>query len=448
MYWYILTDVAAQYSIRGRSATAIAASIESAVAAGHLDAGEQLPTVRGLAVRLRVSPATVMAAYQSLRRRGLLVARGRGGTSVSGRPPLTTRPAAPVPAHARNLADGNPDPALLPRLEGALAALDPRPRLYTERGADPALLALAARQFTAEGIPARALCVVGGALDGIERALQAHLRPGDRVAVEDPGFTAILDLTKALGLVVEPMAVDERGPLPEAMERALRRGAHACVVTPRAQNPTGAALDRRRAAELRRVLVRHPDVLILEDDHAGPVAGSPAVTVCDADRRRWAVVRSVSKSLGPDLRLAVMTGDPGTIARVEGRQLIGAGWVSHILQSLVVSLWSDPSVGRVLQRAATEYAKRREALLGALSAHGIAAFGRSGLNVWVPVPEEGTTVRLLLDAGWAVTAGERFRVESGPAIRITIATLATADAVPLADAIAAALAPAHRTRSA
>ncbi len=437
-----------QYDIRGRTATAIGASIERAIRQGRLAAGDRLPTVRALASRLRVSPATVMGAYHSLRRRGLLIARGRGGTSVSARPPLPTRAAPPIPRHARNLADGNPDPALLPRLDGALAALDPRPRLYTERGADPALLAIAARQFSAERIPTPALCVVGGALDGIERALQAHLRPGDRVAVEDPGFSAVLDLAGALGLAVEPMRVDDRGPLPDEMERALRRGAHACIVTPRAQNPTGAALDTRRAAELRRVLARHPETLVLEDDHAGPVAGSPAVTLCDADRRRWAVVRSVSKSLGPDLRLAVMSGDPTTITRVEGRQLIGAGWVSHILQGLVVRLWSDAHVTRLLRRAEAAYAARRAALLRALATHGIAASGRSGMNVWVPVAEEVTTVRLLLDAGWAVTGGERFRVQSPPAIRISIATLAPEDAGAVAAALATVLAPARRTRSA
>ncbi len=437
-----------RYEIRGRTASAIGASLESGIRQGKLAAGDALPTVRALASRLRVSPATVMRAYHALRRRGLLVARGRGGTSVSARPPLPTRQPLAVPAHARNLADGNPDPALLPPLAGVLGALNPRPLLYTERGADPALLELAARQFAAEGLPSGSLCVVGGALDGIERALQTHLRPGDKLAVEDPGFTGVLDLAGALGLAVEPMRMDEHGPLPEEMERALRRGAHACVVTPRAQNPTGAALDARRAGELRRVLARHPEVLVLEDDHAGPVAGTRALTLCDAERQRFAIVRSVSKSLGPDLRLAIMSGDATTIARVEGRQLVGAGWVSHILQGIVVRLWRDARVARLLGRAEAAYAARRAAMLRALAAHGIAASGGSGLNVWVPVGEEITTVRMLLDAGWAVSGGERFRVQTPPAIRITIATLMPGEAETLATTLAAILAPAHHTRSA
>jgi hypothetical protein len=87
-------------------------------------------------------------------------------------------------------------------------------------------------------------------------------------------------------------------------------------------------------------------------------------------------------------------------------------------------------------------------MLRALAAHGIAASGGSGLNVWVPVGEEITTVRMLLDAGWAVSGGERFRVHTPPAIRITIATLKPGEAESLAATLAAILAPAHHTRSA
>src|SRR5206468_460557 len=235
------------------------------------------------------------------------------------------------------------------------------------------------------------LAVVGGALDGIERVLQAHLRPGDRVAVEDPGYVAVFDLLAALGLAPEPVAVDETGPVPDDLARALRAGAAAFVLTPRAQNPTGAALDAARARELRRVLGRHPDVLVVEDDHAGPVAGVPALSVCHA-RERWAHVHSVSKSLGPDLRLAILAGDATTVARVEGRQSVGTGWVSHLLQDIVLALWSDPATNTCLRRAAEAYTARRDKLLRALAAHGIPAQGRSGLNVWIPVPEEAPVV--------------------------------------------------------
>jgi DNA-binding transcriptional MocR family regulator len=275
----------------------------------------------------------------------------------------------------------------------------------------------------------------------------AHLRPGDRVAIEDPGYPAVHDLLLALGLVPDPLPIDDRGILPDALEGALRRLA-AVVITPRAQNPTGAALDEGRAGELREVLAERPDVLVIEDDHAGPVAGMPARTLSGDPLERWATVRSVSKSLGPDLRLAVMAGDPVTISRVEGRQQLGVGWVSHVLQGLVVELWRDRSVQHLMERAAAAYARRRGALVDALFERGVQAHGRSGMNVWVPVTDEAAAARRLLDRGWAVSTGERFRFHSGPALRVSIGTLDPGDAVSLADALTRPPEARTRTRSA
>jgi DNA-binding transcriptional MocR family regulator len=176
------------------------------------------------------------------------------------------------------------------------------------------------------------------------------------------------------------------------------------------------------------------------------VADAPGVTLAAADRPAWAHVRSVSKWLGPDLRLAVLTGDPGTVARVQGRQLAGTGWVSHLLQGVAVTMWSAPGAAGLLERGRRTYRERREALTGALAARGIEAHGRSGMNVWVPVTDEAAVTRRLLEAGWAILPGDRFRLRSRPAIRVTVSALDVADAPGLAGDIEAATAPRRRTR--
>ena len=433
-----------QRALRGESAAELAESVETALRSGRLAPGAALPPVRALAAQLELSPTTVAAAYRTLRQRGVVVTAGRRGTRIAPGPPLAVRPGAALPPGVVDLAGGNPDPALLPRLGPFLARLDPAPRLYAEEIHLPALLARAAADLDAEGIPHEALSVVSGALDGIERVLAAHLRPGDRVAVEDPGFTGVIHLVRAQGLVLEPVALDDAGPHPAALERALAAGARAVVLTPRAANPSGAALDAAREARLRAVLARHPEVLVVEDDHAGAAAGVPARTLCGRRTPRYAVVRSVSKTLGPDLRVAVLAGDAETVARVEGRQALGTRWVSHILQQLVVDLWGDRGVQRLLARAARSYGERREALLRALAAHGIRAHGRSGLNVWVPVPEEALVVQGLLRAGFAVRAGESYRIASPPAVRITSAALPASEAPRLAAALSVLLSPSRR----
>jgi len=437
-----------QYPIRGRRSSELAVSIEGAIREGRLEPGAPLPPVRGLAASLGISPATVAAAYRRLAARGLVTGQGRRGTRVSPRPPLGIPAPAPVAAHLRNLADGNPDAVLLPQLQPVLRNCGREPRLYGTERNHSALLAAAREQLTADGIPAEAIAIVGGALDGLERVLQANLRPGDRIAVEDPGYTAVFDLVGALGLAVEPMAVDDFGPEPESLAKALRTGVRAMVLTPRAQNPTGAALDEKRVRALRPILQAYPSVLLLEDDHAGPVAGVPALTLVPSHREHWAVVRSVSKSLGPDLRLAVLAGDATTIARVEGRQHIGTGWVSHVLQEAVARLSTDRRIEARLRAAASHYTARRADLIDALRRHGITAQGRSGFNVWVPVPDEQAAITGLAAAGWAVRAGERYRIKSPPAIRVTVSNLDPADARRLAKDLAALVAPAAHTRSA
>ncbi|HEX2485056.1 MAG TPA: aminotransferase class I/II-fold pyridoxal phosphate-dependent enzyme [Myxococcota bacterium] len=436
-----------QKYLRGRNAASVAEGLEAAIREGALRPAEQLPTVRALARELSLSPTTVAAAYRALQRRGVLVAEGRRGTRVSFAPPVPVAAAPPLPARARDLASGNPDPSLLPDLAPALGRVVARlgpPHLYDGAANRPELLELARERFAADGLPTGALAVVSGALDGIERVLAARLRAGDRVAVEDPGFGGVLHLVRALGLTLLPVAVDDEGPLPGALAHALGRGASAFVATPRAQNPTGAALSAARVRELRRVLRAHPDVLLVEDDHAVEVAGAPARTLVARETRHFAIVRSVSKGLGPDLRLGVVSGDPETAARVEGRQMLGLRWVSHLLQRTVVELWRDRAIAAALRRAEETYAERRRALLDALAAHGIEARGATGLNVWVPVPAEAPVLQGLLSAGYAVAPGERYRLQSPPAVRVTTAALPAAQAPAVAAALAACLRPAAR----
>jgi DNA-binding transcriptional MocR family regulator len=431
-----------RYQLRGSTAAEIVAGCETAIRNGDLVAGARLPTVRALAGATGTSPATVASAYRTLQERGLVIADGRRGTRVAPRPPLpSVAPAAPamaVPAGTRDLRRGQPDRAFLPALVPVLART-PAPETLPGRGLErnvDRLLALAAEQFVLDGIDAANVAVVGGALDGVESVLQAQLARGDRVGVEDPTYPPFLDLLRALGAQPVPVAVDAEGMRPDALERALAGGIRALIVTPRAQNPTGAAVSADRAAALRAALAGR-DVLLVEDDHAGPVAGSDVHTLTrDGTTPRWAVIRSVSKSLHPDLRVAVAAGDAATIARVEGRQALGRGWISTILQNAVAALWDDPGTMDLLARARAAYAARRRALVDALATHGIGVAAPTGLNVWVPVREESATVEGLLAAGWAVAPGERFRLRAGPAIRVTIAELPVELAAGLAADIA------------
>lgn len=188
------------------------------------------------------------------------------------------------------------------------------------------------------------------------------------------------------------------------------------------------------------MLAQHPAVLLVEDDHLGPVAGAPLHSVAAlAQPPSWAHLHGLAKVLGPDVRIAGMAADPVTAARVRDRQQAGPGWVSWLLQRLTLHLLTDPSHPATVITAAATYARRREALAAALEQRGVAARPGHGLNLWLPVGQEAAVAQAALAAGVAVRPGEAYRIAAAPGIRVTTAVLEESLAGPVADLLAAAV---------
>ncbi|MEU8813932.1 aminotransferase class I/II-fold pyridoxal phosphate-dependent enzyme [Actinoplanes sp. NPDC048796] len=444
--------MAAQYQVTGDSASTISASIESGVLRGDWVWGAALPPIRVLADSLHVSPATVAKAYQDLRQRGVVEADGRRGTRVRSRPAVAGPRSdlrLPVPEGVRDLSAGEPDLRLLPPLGPVLHEVaddNSPPQGYAAAAAMPELIEAARPRLLADGLPVAdaLITVTSGTLDAIERLLTAHLRPGDAVGVEDPGWSNLLDLLAAMGLRPVPITLDREGPAVASVDAALRAGIRAAVITVRAQNPTGVAVTALRAEELRILFAARPGLLLIEDDHAAELAEAPPHCVGPVTGA-WAVTRSASKPFGPDLRVSVLAGDETTISRVVGRMRVGSGWVSTILQRALLRLWRDPQVTELVAHAAGAYGRRRRLLRDELRARGLAAEGETGINVWVTVPDETRAVGLLRDAGWAVAPGSLFRTSTPYGIRISIGPLDEEEIPTVADAVAAAVHPSGLT---
>ncbi|MEU3351788.1 aminotransferase class I/II-fold pyridoxal phosphate-dependent enzyme [Streptomyces sp. NPDC037389] len=436
--------MATQYAITGTTAKALSASVERAVTEGALEPGAALPPVRRLAEDLGISPGTVATAYKELRRRGIVVTRGRGGTVVAPAPAVASRRPPKVPEGLRDLAGGHPDPAFLPDLLPPVR-LSPGARSHRSSPRLPRLEEAVRTWLGADGVPVEHVTFAHGALDMIGRLLSVELRPGDAVAMEDPGYHHMLDLVTALGLRTVAVAVDDEGMRPEALRAALREGVRAVVCSPRAQNPYGGRFTPARRDALVAVLREAPDVLVIENDHAGSVAAAPLHTLTGGGLTRWAHVATVTKYLGTDLRWAAAACDATTLARHDGRMLLTSGWVSHLLQETVLGLMADTGTRDLVRRARDAYEERRLALAGELGRHGITARGVSGMNVWVPVRDESAVVNGLRTYGWWVAAGARFRIGSAPGVRITAAGLPPADGRRLAADFAAVLGESQAT---
>ena len=446
-------DASAAPRIVGSTATHIADSVRQRIERGELAPGAALPPVRNLADDLGVNRNTVVSAYRLLTQAGLVEARGRAGTRVVERAPLAQEGFAHGTV-LRDLAAGNPDPALIPDLRPALSRIAGRPVLYGEPVIDRDLAAWAEEWMrTAVGDDrALRLTITGGASDAIERLLALTLTRDDAVALEDPCFLASLNTVRLGGYRPIAVPVDDEGMTVAGLQAALDAGVRAVLLTPRAQNPTGARLSAERAAALRALLVDHPYVLVIEDDHFSLLSAQPFHSVIPASHRRWALIRSVSKFLGPDMCLAVVASDPDTAERLAERLNPGATWVSHLLQRVALEQLTDPDAVAAVAAAAAHYAARNRTAAAAFTAAGVPVVAGDGLSLWVPLPVPARAAsEQLMRRGWLARPGDEFVLDNERAarhLRVTVHDLSDAELERLASDLAAAIPAAAATSKA
>lgn len=427
-------------AIETRTPHGIAAGISRLITTGDLAAGDRLPTVRELAKELGVSPATVSHAWQTLAGAGLITSRGRSGSFVR------TAPREWMPRRyqrldlsleaALDLSRGTPDPALLPRLAPVLATLEPHADTasYRQKPDIPELHDLLRDLWPAA---VESITVTNGALDAIDRVLATLVRYGDRVVVENPTFPPFLDLLEAYGLEPVGVELDAEGMVPEAFAAALGSGPAIVLLQTRAHNPTGVSMSPARAEVLGGLLRRSragAQTIVVEDDHSGAISAAPDVTLATHLPERVLHVKSFSKSHGPDLRIGALGGPRALVDRVVARRLLGPGWTSRIIQSLLHALLTSPGSIAEVGAARDAYVERRLALRAGLDLpHG------DGINAWLPVADERSALVHLAAAGIRVAPGGPFQIgDTPPHVRVTVGVVP----VESADAVAAALAAA------
>ena len=410
------------------SSRGLAHAVSRAVRDGALQPGAKLPPIRALATQLGLSPTTVSAGWALLARSGAIRTDGRRGTTVADLqdpPPGRYRRALERRLDfALDLSTGIPDPQLLPDLGAALSELTTAgiPGSYLDDPVLPGLLDVLRAQwpYTAEE-----LMVVDGAMDALDQVSRSMLRFGDRVVVEHPSFPPLLDLLESIGVDVVGVPLDDAGLRPEPLKAALSRPTAAVFLQPRAQNPTGASMTEERARDLAPILAR-AGMPVVEDDSAGAVAASAPISL-----GRWIPdqvihIRSFSKSHGPDLRLAAMSGPGEMLREVIHRRQLGQGWSSRLLQRVLLNLLTDPDAVADVERARDEYTRRRLALVTALTSRGMQVASGDGLNLWVPVHDESAAIVRLASQGVGVTPGTPFDVLPGGGghVRVTVGLVA------------------------
>ncbi|CCW32337.1 putative transcriptional regulatory protein ptsJ [Xenorhabdus nematophila F1] len=412
--------------ITAKTAIDIFEQVRSSVLTGKLKPGTALPSVRELASELEINRNTVAAAYKKLVDHGIVISRGRKGTFISEVDSVFTLEGTPPGLALKDLAGGNPAVALLPRITPDAGFSLSAHRMYGEPAVNPALESLGREWLGQDLYHAFELNLTNGAVDAIERLLADYLIAGDKVIVEDPCFLSSINTLKNLRLTPVGIPVDDEGMQDEILAEQLKQGAQAIIITPRAHNPTGCGLSKIRAARIRALLNAHPEILIIIDDHFSLLSSCDYYDVIPEGATRWALIRSTSKFLGPDMRLAFVASDTESSFRLRKRLNSGTNWVSHILQDIVTDIMQSPLFHKELLQVKETYRAKRENLIRDLKNNNIhVPTSHDGLNIWIPLNVDiDAVIMQLAQHGWLVRSGEVFSVQaSSKGLRISVSSL-------------------------
>ncbi|MFF0339099.1 PLP-dependent aminotransferase family protein [Kribbella sp. NPDC004875] len=420
----------------------LAEQFRAAVVDGRLAAGHRLPSTRDLARELSVSRSVTQAAYDQLHAEGWIEGRTGAGTFVTDVAPL--QPA--VRRHTPHPPDAGPElltlrpgiPFIAPtpdqgwRRAWREVSTQSPPRGYDDAAGLPALrAALADHVRRVRGIacgPENVL-VTNGTVHGLRLLLTVTREPGDRIAIEDPGYLNAVAAARHHRLEIVDVAVDEDG----LRVGALSDGLAAVYVTPSHQYPLGGRLPVARRNELVR-WARRTGALLIEDDYDSEfrydVAPLPALAQLDLER----VVHlgTLSKTLSPALRLGWLVASESVVDRLATFRADSGDWPAWPMQAALLAMLRDGYLDQAVRRGRRLYADRRSYTCAVLSPYGQVVGQDAGLHITLLLPGDADDLQIAAaarKAGVVVAPLSEYRrtVPGPPGLVIGYATPSTAD---------------------
>ncbi|MEV0709756.1 PLP-dependent aminotransferase family protein [Nocardia aurea] len=381
----------------------VAAGLRSAATTGVLRSQDRLPSSRALAQRLGVSRTVIAAAYDQLHAEGWITGRTGSGTY------LTTAPAkAPNRAVSVVATDRNPD--LLDLFPGApcveaidraawrrawRTAADADPGVRKDRAGEPEFrAAIAEHLLRHRGLGAASdtdVIATAGTSSAVGELAAALLRPGDTVAIENPGYQRAVGAFRAAGIRALPVPVDSGGLRVDLLPSHIA----AVYCTPAHQFPIGARMPAVRRVQLVE-FARAAGIFVIEDDYDGELRYDTAPLPLLASMAPDVVVHlgTTSKILSPALGVGWLVAAPRiTEAVLAHRYRTGTG-PSPAGQRVLTELAGHGDLARHLRRLRRLLPPRRELLVSALRGRGLDVIGDdAGSYLVVPLPSAEAEAR-------------------------------------------------------
>ena len=371
-------------------AAQVSAQVRAAVTDGVLHAGDRLPSTRDLAATLGVSRTVVTSAYASLFAEGWLEGRHGSGTYVADVAP------APAPASAircAQLAEPRTNSESPEHAPGAGSLIELRPGLPWAAGIDPAAwrrawryagtrppspwpdphglpelraeLAAYLRRSRGLGVSPADVLVTRGVSGGLALLAAALLRPGDKAGVEEPGYPAARDVLTRAGAQVVPCRVDAHGVVPEELPGDLRL----LYTTPAHQYPLGGRLPVGRRQALT-AWARATGAVVVEDDYDSEFRYDvgPLPALYSMDPEVIVYLGTASKALTPAFGAGWLVASPALVERIARLRPNLGERVPEPVQHALLALLTSGDMERHIRRMRLEYARRRGAIVEALTA--------------------------------------------------------------------------------
>lgn len=406
---------------------------------GRLTARDRLPTLRDLAIELRLNYTTVARGYAEARKRGLIDSRAGTGTFIRGSSPAVPLRGGGGAEMTMNLPPEPQDVALLERMRESasrvMADTDPWDLLRYQDFGGTARDKEAGAQWLRRRVPDCSLdrILVCPGIHSVLTALFSQLaRPGELISVEALTYPGVKAIATQLGIQLHALPLDEEGPMGESFEHACKTlKPKALYCNPTLNNPTTATVSRARREALADIALRYAIPIIEDDAYAMlPRQLPPAIATMAPDLTYY--ITGFSKTLGAGLRNAYVCSPSAR----QSQRLAGAMRATTVMASPITNalstLWVEDGTAEAMLQAVRNESNARQALAHKhLGSHGIAAAPES-FHLWLPLSSAWSTVDFasyLRTQNVGVVASAAFSTDGLPpeAVRICLGGPMTRD---------------------
>lgn len=401
----------------------IMAVVSKQIASRQTAPGVKLPSIRALALKMRVSKSTVVDAYDRLAAEGVIMSRRGSGFyvaghlppfSLSGIGPQMDREIDPLKITRQSLSpEGNlqmPGCGWLPtswmpeaNIRRSLRSLARENSTiltdYSSPHGLPALRQLLFRRLADTGVeaPAHQIMLTESGTQALDLLCRLLLEPQDTVLVDDPCYFNFHALLRAHRVKVVSVPYTPNGPDVALFEKAVAEHSPRLYITNSAiHNPTGASLSPVVAHRVLKLAEQY-NLIIVEDDIFADFEHnvSPRLAAFDG-LNRVVHIGSFSKTLSASVRCGFIAARQDWIEELVDLKLATSFSGGSFSAELVLSLLKSGAYSKHVGGLQTRLADAMGTVSARLKSIGLTPWiePNAGMFLWCRLPDELDSVKV------------------------------------------------------